>query len=427
MENSRLSVSDTIGRRCSVRDHEGLETVRQLRKTTVKKIYASLDHFFTACGDSFLRNRRVAFVPTLIIFAGLLIIRFAVGPVSGVLAASADVATTEEDRPVTVRVLANDKDPDDGRLKIRNVVGASNGTAVVNDDGTVTYTPNPNFCGMDEFSYTAFNGKGQSATTSVRVTVAGVNDAPIIVSKPVLSARTGVEYKYDVNGADPDVGDRLTYSLVDGPQGMSIDATTGVISWTPDESQIGKHKVTVRVSDSGGNVPDEQSFEIVAEYAGPSGKTILNVERDLGHSDVINLLGPGGVSEVRESNDERWETEAGAYGCFEFSDATLPTGAKIKSVVIFIEHYEDKGFPAGKLIWKVGTGWPHNGVEWASIEAPVRETARWEGQDSWDITSFANTLSALNSLQLRVENDSRANPKRIFIDHAYVVVTWERQ
>lgn len=371
-------------------------------------------------------NRRAAFLPAVIILAGLLIVRFVVGPVSGVLAAGADLARTAEEEQVTIKVLANDREPGDGWMKIKEVSQAGRGRVAINDDGTVTYTPNSNFCGVDEFSYTVINGKGQSATTSVKVTVSGVNDRPEIVSKPLLAASTGLQYFYDVNAADPDIGDNLQYSVVRGPEGMTIDRTTGEVRWTPSEQQIGKHRVAVKATDSSGEGSDEQSFEITVEQAGPSGKVILTVERDLGPADVINLLGPGNVSTVRQSNDQRWETHAGGYGCYQFSDAVIPEGAKIKSVVVCIEHYEDKGFPAGKLIWKVGTGWPLDGVEWVSVKAPLRETARWEGLDSWDVTSSANTLEKVNALELRIENDSRADPKRIFVDHAYVVVTWER-
>jgi hypothetical protein len=392
----------------------------------VKRVYAFLDRFFAACGDGMLRNRRAAFVPTLIIFAGLVTVRFVVGPVSGVLAAGSDVASTEEDEPVTIKVLANDEDPADGWMKIKEVSGASNGTAEVNEDGTITYKPNRNFCGVDEFSYTVDNGKGQSATASVAVTVSAVNDKPVIVSKPRSAASVGVEYLYDLNGADPDKEERLKYAVVDGPVGMTIDETTGIIRWTPGEAQIGEHRVVVHVTDSSGASSDQQFFVIKVEHGGPSGKVVLNVERDLAHKDVINLLGPGGVRAVRQSNDERWEAHAGGYGCYEFSDAMIPAGAKITSVVINVEHHEDRGFPKGKLIWKVGTGWPGNGVEWVSVKPPLRETARYEGLDSWDVTSSANTPEKVNALQLRIENDSRANPKRVFVDHAYVVVTWER-
>jgi YbbR domain-containing protein len=74
------------------------------------------------------------------------------------------------------------------------------------------------------------------------------NQSPTITSTPITIATVDVLYTYDVNATGPD-GDTLTYSLTTSPTGMTIDSTTGVISWTPNSGQIGDHNVTVKVSD----------------------------------------------------------------------------------------------------------------------------------------------------------------------------------
>jgi hypothetical protein len=55
-----------------------------------------------------------------------------------------------------------------------------------------------------------------------------------------------------VNATDPNPGDVLTYSLTTFPAGMTINATTGVIAWTPTAAQVYSQAVTVRVADQGG-------------------------------------------------------------------------------------------------------------------------------------------------------------------------------
>ena len=79
-----------------------------------------------------------------------------------------------------------------------------------------------------------------AATQSFTVTVANTNDAPTITSTPVTAATEDTAYSYDVNATDPDAGDTLTYSLTTAPSGMTINATTGVISWTPDQRPGGR-------------------------------------------------------------------------------------------------------------------------------------------------------------------------------------------
>ena len=85
------------------------------------------------------------------------------------------------------------------------------------------------------------------------------NSAPVIESTPITTAKEGVAYTYDVEATDPN-GDTLEFSLLVHPTGMTINSTTGVISWTPTEAQIGANEVVVEVSD--GSKSATQPFTI---------------------------------------------------------------------------------------------------------------------------------------------------------------------
>lgn len=89
-----------------------------------------------------------------------------------------------------------------------------------------------------------------------------VNRAPAITSAPVLEATVGVEYVYQVEATDSDLGDTLTFSLELAPAGASISSGTGVITWTPGAAQSGSQDIVVRVTDSGGAF-GEQSFSVL--------------------------------------------------------------------------------------------------------------------------------------------------------------------
>src|SRR5690606_41328983 len=58
-----------------------------------------------------------------------------------------------------------------------SVSSGTGGTAVLNADGTVTFTPNANFNGVADFSYTVTDGKLASSTATVAGDVAAANDA----------------------------------------------------------------------------------------------------------------------------------------------------------------------------------------------------------------------------------------------------------
>ncbi len=126
--------------------------------------------------------------------------------------------------------------------------------------------PNPSFIpdliGRYVAQLIVNDGKLNSDPATVRVDTVRRNQSPVITSAPVITATAGQPYVYDVDATDPDAGDTLTYSLNTAPQGMTIDAASGLIEWTPTEALVGDRAVTVRVTDQGG-LSTEQSFTVV--------------------------------------------------------------------------------------------------------------------------------------------------------------------
>ncbi len=75
-------------------------------------------------------------------------------------------------QPTIINVLANDTDPNGYTLTVTAVTAPQHGAAVLNTDGTITYTPTTSYVGGDSFTYTVSNGHGGTATANVAVTVA---------------------------------------------------------------------------------------------------------------------------------------------------------------------------------------------------------------------------------------------------------------
>jgi hypothetical protein len=134
-----------------------------------------------------------------------------------------DNATTDLNTPVTVDVLANDDDPDGDELTVAGVGEPLNGTAEVNNDGTVTYTPNTGFLGEDDFVYTiedGFGGTGQ-ATVTIMVVDPGTGEDPDVfltrVRAPsVLNLRTDRETERTITvfGGGDTIEQEATVTLV---------------------------------------------------------------------------------------------------------------------------------------------------------------------------------------------------------------------
>ncbi|SPU43071.1 Ig-like domain-containing protein [Brevundimonas diminuta] len=86
--------------------------------------------------------------------------------------AADDSVTTDEDTPVNGTVAGNDSTTSGGTLEYVKATDPSNGTVVVNIDGTYTYTPNANFNGTDSFTYTVTDpASGETLTQTVEITV----------------------------------------------------------------------------------------------------------------------------------------------------------------------------------------------------------------------------------------------------------------
>jgi hypothetical protein len=102
-------------------------------------------------------------------------------------------------------------------------------------------------------------------TQQVFISIGKTNHGPKIVSIPVTileennPLKFNVVYYYDVDAVDPD-NDNLTYWLSQAPDGMTIDAKTGLIKWVPTKEQLGDNQVIIMVSD--GLLSDSQAFTI---------------------------------------------------------------------------------------------------------------------------------------------------------------------
>ena len=108
-------------------------------------------------------------------------------------------------------LLGNDSDLEGNTLSIASVTSGTGGTAVLNDDGTVTFTPNENFIGDADFSYIATDGNLLS--NSAKVTV-DVGHAPVAIDDSYIKTEvvSGLKGEYFGINAD-EVEDNDNYLI----------------------------------------------------------------------------------------------------------------------------------------------------------------------------------------------------------------------
>ncbi len=186
---------------------------------------------------------------------------------------SADSASTADNTAVTINVLSNDTDIDGDTLSVASVTQGANGT-VVNNGGTVTYTPNPSFLnGTDTFTYVATDAGGlTTGPITVTVTVNTVNNAPVItaaqsfsVTENVNTAGLSVGF---VAATDEEGGTPQNWTIVSGNEAGNfvINKFTGEITQSStanfDAEGTQSYTLTLTTSDGAGLTSAPQTVTI---------------------------------------------------------------------------------------------------------------------------------------------------------------------
>ena len=270
-----------------------------------------------------------------------------VAPVNDDPVAEDDTGATQEDVPVTftaAELLANDSDVDGDALTITSVGTSTNGVAVLNADGSVTFTPELDFTGTASFEYTVEDGNGGIDTATVTIEIPTANDAPIAVDDGPLSTNedtplTGI----DVLGNDTDAdGDPLTVTSASSPDGTVTINPDGSLDFTPNADFNGPTTIQYTIDDgNGGSDTATVTINVAPVNDAPvAGGSVAGVEdvplvlswADFGVSDVDSPPGAMSIEIASLPADGRLEVLVGANWTpvaigQSISNATIDSGA----------------------------------------------------------------------------------------------------
>jgi hypothetical protein len=181
-----------------------------------------------------------------------------VDPLADPPVAIADTATVAEDGTVTVDVAFNDTDPDGDLVPatVAIVSGPSMGTATVNGDGTLTYTPDPDAFGTDSLIYEVCDATLPTplcAQATLDLTITAVADPPVALDDTGYVPEDG-SVAVDVLANDGDVDGDLdpTTVIVTTPPAngtVSVDPDSGVITYVPGADWSGTDSFAYQVCD----------------------------------------------------------------------------------------------------------------------------------------------------------------------------------
>lgn len=155
-------------------------------------------------------------------------------------------------------VVAVDAEGDPLRFE---VVSGPAGLSIDPLRGTVRWNPAVDQFGQNSVTLRVMDSLGGTAEQNFIISVHAVGGPPAIISVPPVTASVGNTYLYSVLAQDAE-SDPLTYTLLTSPSGMTLDAITGELQWTPDNTQLGSQSVSIQVSDGTGGFAT-QTFAIV--------------------------------------------------------------------------------------------------------------------------------------------------------------------
>jgi gliding motility-associated-like protein len=173
-----------------------------------------------------------------------------VNPVNDAPVAVSDNPSTNEDTPVTFNITNNDTDVD-GTVDpatidlnpsvpgIQKTTSTIAGAWSVDNNGNVTFTPEPDFNGTATLTYTVADNLGAtSAPGVISVTVQTINDTPVAVADNfVTDEDTPATFNVVTNDTDSDGSiDPATVDLDPATAGVQHVITTAAGTWVADPS-----------------------------------------------------------------------------------------------------------------------------------------------------------------------------------------------
>jgi VCBS repeat-containing protein len=186
-----------------------------------------------------------------------------------------DMFALDEDKTLNGNVRTNDRDGDfnvsgadpdeDGNnLTYSKVSGPSQGSLMLNSNGTFTYTPNANFFGSDAFTYRVSDGFG-SDTAQVNITVNPVNDPPF-ADPDSATTQEDTPVTINVLNGDSDVDGTIVASsvtVVEGPDnGKATENADGTVTYTPNANFNGTDSFQYQVRDNDGALSNKATVTV---------------------------------------------------------------------------------------------------------------------------------------------------------------------
>ena len=291
-----------------------------------------------------------------------------VTPVNDAPIATNDSATTLQDTPVIVSVLANDTDVDGNLLTVTAVTGPAHGSAVINANNTVTYTPATGWFGADNFTYTISDGNGGTASATVSITVAQ-ND---LIFKDGFGS-------CNASAWSGTVGSGLSFpttAAYNSNCGMAVNITSNSPAYVRDDTPNAETRYRARFYfNPNGIVMGKGDSHVIFGAYSTAGNNMLVVElRRNGSSFQIRA---GSLNDRGKWSDTGWSTILSGWNAIEFDwRAATAAGANNGGLTLWLN--------GAQVAYLTGIDNDQKKVDWIALGAVNGIDSRTRGTYYFD-------------------------------------------
>lgn len=169
-------------------------------------------------------------------------------PVFGSMAGNLSV---NENEALSLAITASDINRD--RLSFSASNMPEGAILVDNNNNTANFawTPNYNQQGNYDVDLKVTDGL-LSSNAALNIEVRNVNSPPVIEPVPGSIIHEGQTLSFKIKAADADIGDIMTFSAANLPQGAALNSSTGEFKWIPGFNQAGTYDIIFKVNDNNG-------------------------------------------------------------------------------------------------------------------------------------------------------------------------------
>ncbi|MFN3188953.1 MAG: FG-GAP-like repeat-containing protein [Aureliella sp.] len=247
-----------------------------------------------------------------------------------------------------------------------SLLAAPAGMMIVETTGELSWTPSADQVGEQDVVIQVSDGIGGTATLAfvISVQAGAINLPPVIESSAPRFGAVGSPYSYTLLASDPE-NTAITYSLGRGPVGMTVDGTTGQVTWIPAAGDEGKVVVTLIATDEdGASAVESFELDVLAQNTRPVFNSLPPTESTAGALFMYDVMAsdadldaltfelteaPSGA-EIDAFGRLRWQTELGDEGEYDFTIAVADPRGGTATQSFTLELVADTEGPRVSLI-----------------------------------------------------------------------------